>query len=297
MTNQASEPERVTVKDLRVGDRFRWRGGIREMTLTAIGRARNPDGDEWPVSDTSPVEVISRADQFASGVKAAGVAFGRALSASVPQPDGSSRVLVQVGVPLGFHETQQAAAREIGKMLAVQEGGGWCLACGDLAPIGQSLCRRCPAPMVPLAIKLLPPPPASDAYAAMLDALRELSTNAHAKFTADPETAPRCPSMHCDRPVKRLESGTWWCASCSWHGASLTAPPAAAKFSAGQWVRDIAKGTVAQVMRVRVGSPLPYTIVNRDESASVERAESQLEATERPRDDEWRTLPIKASVY
>lgn len=78
----------------------------------------------------------------------------------------------------------------------------------------------------------------------------------------------RCPSFHCDRPVNRLDSGMYFCPSCSWHGASLTAP-VVPRFAVGDRVRQsndtegAMRGVAWQVVAVRQshGDPARYDIV------------------------------------
>jgi ribosomal protein L37AE/L43A len=114
-----------------------------------------------------------------------------------------------------------------------------------------------------------------------------LSTQrAQAAPDVDPDTAERCPSLHCDRPIKRLESGVYFCPSCSWHGRELT-PPVVPRFAVGDWVRAKPSATLAQVVAIRstprAVDAWQYSLTNADESGVVERNEPALVAAERPR--------------
>lgn len=257
------EPERVTVKDLRVGDRFRLTvdGFTRdEMALVATrtgerhARSRVAGGEhDLPLAETLPVEVISRADQFASGVKAAGVVIGRALSASVPQPDGTSLVTVAFG----------AAAREwdycrgCDNCLCVSSGSivAGRLFCGGCAVEERAILaaeERAANPM----IECIVPSQVSDAYAEMLRKATDDLCRSQAvpppfvPASVHMESAPRCPGIECgSRSIRKLDSGGWFC-PCGWHGESLTAPPPAARFAVGEWAFDQALGYAGRTVQI-----------------------------------------------
>ena len=187
-------------------------------------------------------------------------AIGRVIAPSTPVPGGHVG-WVSIGMgPIATH-VRWLNVRAPNALVAA------CRRCNtDLLPDGALLCGRCVA---------------QQAAAADTEYVRIV------RSAPDPETVPRCPSLHCDRPIKRLESGVYFCPSCSWHGRELTPPAAAPRFSVGSWVLTAPSATLAQVVAIR-STPhgrdaWQYSLANTDESGVVERNESALSAAERPR--------------
>lgn len=333
------DPERVTVKDLRVGDRARFYAhGDRFVVVgECVGDERlvrfDVDTFDMLICGMSrEVEVISRADQFASGMKAAGVVIGRALSASVPRPDGTSLVTVAFG---------DAAAREWDYCRGCDDG--LCVSSGSIVA-GRLFCGGCAAeerailaaeeraanPMVTVNAhlprldaeaheRIAKAVEASRYFAAplplltvtveeppdeRLDAAREMdalmggsSRRFEEDMIAQLSPAPRCPSCDSAAHLRKTDHG-WYCGgTCGgWHGASLTAPPAAARHKVGDWVRlmdpllGLAMGLTPgqsaaayQVMEVRrEDGEVAYRIAREPGAKRVVR-ESQIEACEAPR--------------
>ena len=218
----------TTIKDLRVGDRFMTLTGYMSRTPLTLVEARpapydslacTGDGERTRLQQHELVEVISRADQFASN--AVWLLGPGSRCAVCESADMKSRNLV------------------------------WCDECAER-------------------------------YRTALR-IADASSLVVARVAA--AVAPRCPS--CDGVgLTRTEHGSWWHAACSWHGASLTVPPPAARFQPGDWVQVVFglwEGMVMQVMAVHDGEPWSYSLTNIAEGAIVGMAERYLEACEAPR--------------